>query len=289
MHNNAIIEQSGFAQLLDLPCYVLICGKAKAVISSYGAHLLSYQPTTDTEVIYLSPTASWQHNTPIRGGVPVCWPWFGPVSEELNPTQQKLPNHGVVRTELWQVTRQSVTESAVSIEFRINTRALPYSDAPTYLSLTLTLTETDLTLALHSDQGVQQAALHSYFTVESVHQVSVSDLTGSYLDKVKAGAQQKQTVAELKFGEEIDRVYLNTPAELAIKNGKSGIHIRQKGHDASVLWNPWIEKAALLKDLPDLGYLDFICVETARLNLTNKTPLQLVQQIRYQGYSGQLE
>lgn len=286
MTSNAITAQSGFAHLQDLPCYVLTCGQAKAVISSYGAHLLSYQPKAGTEVIYLSPEAVWQDNTPIRGGVPVCWPWFGPAAAELNPAQQKLPNHGVVRTELWQLVKKSVSEHAVIIEFGITTSNLAYQDAPAYLSLQLTLTETDLTLTLNSDQAAQQAALHSYFVVDSVHQAVVADLTGNYLDKVEAGKEFHQTTKELRFNEEVDRVYLNTPEQLTLKDGKARLQIGQQGHDASVLWNPWSEKAAMLKDLPDLGYLDFVCVETARLSLNDKTPLQLVQQIRY---AGQLE
>lgn len=281
MSSNAITQLSGFAHLKDLPCYILSCGQATAVISSYGAHLLSYKPTAEVEVIYLSPESAWQNNTPIRGGVPVCWPWFGPVAAEFNPAAQKLPNHGVVRTELWQLVTQSVTEAAVSIEFRIETKALPYSDAPSYLSLTLLLTETALTLTLNSDQGLQQAALHSYFNVDSVHQVSVSPLSGDYLDKVQGGGRFVQPQAELKFTAEVDRVYLRTADELTLDQQSTAVQITQQGHDASVLWNPWAEKAAALKDLPDTGYLDFVCVETARLELSNIAPLQLVQQIRY--------
>ena len=281
MTSNAITQHLGFAHLKDLPCYVLTCGQATAVISSYGAHLLSYKPKAEVEVIYLSPEAVWQNNTPIRGGVPVCWPWFGPVAAEFNPEAQKLPNHGVVRTELWQLVQQSVTETAVSLELRIETAVLPYLNAPSYLSLTLELTETVLTLTLNSDQGLQQAALHSYFTVDSVHQVSVSTLAGDYLDKVKAGGRFEQQQPELKFTAEVDRVYLDTAGELNLQQQNTSVQITQQGHDASVLWNPWTEKAAALKDLPNLGYLDFVCVETARLSLTNTSPLQLVQQIRY--------
>jgi glucose-6-phosphate 1-epimerase len=279
----SITAVSGFAHLEDLPCYVLSCGQATAVISSYGAHVLSYKPHTKVEVIYLSPDSVWQNNSPIRGGVPVCWPWFGPAATELNPDAQKLPNHGLVRTELWQVVQQFVTDAAVSIELRIETKALPYSNAPAFLSLTLMLTETALTLTLNSDQGLQQAALHSYFTVDSVHQVSVSSLSGDYLDKVKAGERFVQQQPELKFTEEVDRVYLDTANELTLMQEDCAVQIIQQGHDASVLWNPWTEKAVALKDLPDSGYLDFVCVETARLSLTNTAPLQLVQQIRYLG------
>lgn len=286
MSHSAITQQSGFAHLKDLPCYVLTCGQATAVISSYGAHLLSYKPTAKVELIYLSPDAVWQNNSPIRGGVPVCWPWFGPAAAEFNPAAQKLPNHGLVRTELWNLVQQSVTTEAVSIELRIDTKDLPYPNAPSYLSLSLQLTETALTLTLNSDQGIQQAALHSYFRVDSVHQVAVSPLAGAYLDKVQAGKGFVQQQPELKFEAEVDRIYPDSASELTLQQNNTTLNITQQGHDASVLWNPWQEKAAALKDLPDEGYLDFVCVETARLSLSDTTPLQLVQQIRY---SGQLE
>lgn len=286
MSHSAITQQSGFAHLKDLPCYVLSCGQSTAVISSYGAHLLSYKPTAKVEVIYLSPDAVWQNNSPIRGGVPVCWPWFGPAAAEFNPAAQKLPNHGLVRTELWHLVQQSVTTEAVRIELRIDTNNLPYPKAPAYLSLTLELTETALTLTLNSDQGIQQAALHSYFAVDSVHQVAVSPLAGAYLDKVQAGKRFDQQQPELKFTAEVDRIYLQSADELTVQQNKTALSIRQQGHDASVLWNPWQEKSAALTDLPDEGYLDFVCVETARLSLTETAALQLVQQIRY---SGQLE
>lgn len=283
MTTNCITERSGFAHLHNLPCYELQCGDATAVISPYGAHLLSYQPKHGIEVIYLSPEAVWQNKSPIRGGVPVCWPWFGPATAEFNPTAAKLANHGLVRTEMWQLVRQNVTETEVSVEFRISPSDLQYSNAPSSISLFLKLTAADLTIELNSDQGVQQAALHSYFNVSSVHQAEVSDLTGPYLDKVDAGALQRQTTAKLRFCNEVDRVYQGTTNELSLSDGFSTVQIRQQGHDASVLWNPWAEKAAALKDLPNLGYQDFVCIETARLDRENTTGLHLVQQIRYLG------
>jgi glucose-6-phosphate 1-epimerase len=282
MKNNSITFQSGFAHLEDLPCYVLCCGPSTAVISSYGAHLLSYQAIPGHEVLYLSPTAVWQNQSAIRGGVPICWPWFGPAAAELNPAGQSLPNHGVVRTALWQLAEQSVTEQAVSISFTIKACSLPYAKAPAYLCLTLVLTETDLSLTLKSDQGVQQAAFHSYFVVDSVQQATVSPLAGPYQDKVMQSfaVQQQQ---QLLFSAETDRIYPDTASELTLTLGSGTVQISQQGHDSSVLWNPWQDKTATLKDLPDTAYLDFVCVETARLRLETTEQLQLVQKIRYCG------
>jgi len=278
--SHSITPVLGFAHLTDLPCYQLVCGEASAVISPYGAHLLSYQPKNGVEVLYLSPETQWQNNTPIRGGVPVCWPWFGPAADVFNPQQQKLANHGVVRNQFWQLASQQSSETEVSLSFEIKTPSLPYAHAPAFLRLTLSLTPEHLTLKLSSSQGIQQAALHSYFAVAGVEHAVVSPLQGDFIDKVKGG-QQHQTEPDLRFAEEIDRVYLATAEELTLATGQHQINIKQQQHDASVLWNPWSAKAAALKDLPDQGYLHFVCVETARLSLTNDSALELVQQLSY--------
>ena len=145
--------------------------------------------------------------------------------------------------------------------------------------MTLQLTEAALTLTLNSDQGLQQAALHSYFTVDSVHQVSVSTLSGDYLDKVKAGERFVQHQPELTFTAEIDRVYLDTAGELTLKQEKNDVQITQQGHDASVLWNPGHIKAAAMADMHPGAAAEFVCIESARLALEPQ-PLSLTQIIR---------
>ena len=117
-----ISTQTGFAHLTDLPCLKLVCGEASAVISLYGAQLLSYQPAPGRELLWLSPKAVWQQQQAIRGGVPVCWPWFGPAGKPFNTSAAKLPNHGLVRNRLWrQVQAKPSTQQALvtlSIKYR---------------------------------------------------------------------------------------------------------------------------------------------------------------------------
>ncbi|WP_337878860.1 D-hexose-6-phosphate mutarotase [Rheinheimera sp.] len=272
---------NGFAHLAELPCLRLALGDATAVISLYGAQLLSYRPDGQTELLYLSPTAEWRNQTPIRGGVPVCWPWFGPAAEGFSQNNPSLPSHGLVRTQLWTVTQQQVDADQVTLSLQLALPAQLCFHQGLSVCLTVVLTLDSLRIELHSpSQPLQQAALHSYFSVQQLDKVQVSPLKGHYLDKV-TGCKAEQHSDIVQFEAETDRVYLDTAAELRLITGQYQLQLRQHGHDGSVVWNPWQDKAKRLVDLPDQGYLDFVCVETARLDLKDPSPLCLIQEIRY--------
>lgn len=279
MLNTAINPQTGFGHLTDLPCIALQFGEASAVVSLYGAQVLSYQPQPGKDVLWLSPLAQWHDQMPIRGGVPVCWPWFGPVDTRLNPMQQSLPNHGVVRTQLWQLTGQHISESGVSVTLTIKVAALPYYPNETTLQLQLTLSDS-LTISLTCNAAItQQAALHSYFSVANIGQTQVQPLPLQYQDKVTASIQNSNTpVATVNA--EVDRIYTQPAAILQLDTGTQQLELSQSGQDATIVWNPWQDKSRSTKDLADDSYLQFICVETARLQLQDAAPLQLTQQIR---------
>ncbi|MCS4307885.1 glucose-6-phosphate 1-epimerase [Rheinheimera pacifica] len=279
MLNTAINPQTGFGHLTDLPCIALQFGEASAVVSLYGAQVLSYQPQPGKDVLWLSPLAQWHDQMPIRGGVPVCWPWFGPVDTRLNPQQQSLANHGVVRTQLWQLTGQNISASGVSVTLTIKVAALPYYPEETTLQLQLTLSDS-LTISLTCNAAItQQAALHSYFSVANIGQTQVQPLPLQYQDKVTASNQNSNTpVATVNA--EVDRIYAQPAAILQLDTGTQHLELGQSGQDATIVWNPWQDKSRSTKDLADDSYLQFICVETARLQLQDAAPLQLTQQIK---------
>lgn len=279
MLNTAINLQTGFGHLTDLPCIRLQFGEASAVISLYGAQVLSYQPIPGKNILWLSPLAQWHNEMPIRGGVPVCWPWFGPVDARLNPQQQPLPNHGVVRTQLWQLTGQSATADSVSVTLAITISELPYHSYETTLQLQLTLSDS-LAISLVCNSAIaQQAALHSYFSVANIDKTLVQPLPLQYQDKVSASDQNSDTpVATINT--EVDRIYAKPAAKLHLETGAQQLEIGQSGQDATIVWNPWQDKSRNTKDLADDSYMEFICVETARLQLQDAAPLQLTQQIK---------
>ena len=283
---SSITQITGFAHLTDLPCWQLCHAGATVVVSSYGAHVLHYAAETQQpSLLWLSPAAVWQHRQPIRGGVPVCWPWFGKLNPALfatdpNLSQQAatLPNHGLVRTREWQVIDRQIRDDAVIIEFAIRVTDIPWTTQQVELRYQIRL-DHQLTLSLRCDADIaQQAALHSYFTVADSRQTRVQPLPGQYYDKV-TDSQQQSSSDSLHFHGEIDRVYPNTTTSLLLDAADQQCHISQRGHDASVLWNPAATKAAASTDIPDDDWTQFVCVESARLHAT-AAPLNLVQIIR---------
>lgn len=280
MTTGSISILTGFAHLTDLPCYQLEYGHATAVISVYGAHVMSYRPQPDQEILWVSPLAGWQDGAAIRGGVPVCWPWFGPVAACFNPEDKKLPNHGLVRNRLWQFHAQQIADDSVSISLSIHVDDLPHSEASAELYLTLTLTAHQLHINLQCNQPLlQQAALHSYFNIRNIHQTSVTPLPATCTDKVLNGQLLQNLAPKLHFTSETDRVYHRPATELSVHSSGHQLRLQQQGHDSAIVWNPWQERSSQLADIPDDGYLEFVCVETARLSIEKAAPLNLTQSI----------
>jgi len=286
---SSIKQITGFGHLTELPCWQLCHAGASVVVSSYGAHVLHYATSDAQKVahshLWLSPTAVCQHQQPIRGGVPICWPWFGKMDARLiagiNPATiagLKLPNHGLVRTRFWQLTDQQITADAVMIEFSISVSDIPWSTEMTTLRYQVRLDQ-QLTLTLTCDANIaQQAALHSYFTVSDSRQAQVRPLPREFYDKV-SDSQQQSNDDTLQFHAEIDRVYPATGSSLSLIDATTSLQISQQGHDSSVLWNPAAIKAAASADIPADQWSDFVCVESARLKI-HTAPLKLVQIIQ---------
>lgn len=285
---SSITPITGFGHLTDLPCWQLKWGQATVVVSRYGAHVLAYttghspQPEREASRLWLSPTAVWQAQQPIRGGVPICWPWFGKINPallaNLDPkvvSTLKLPNHGLVRTRHWQQSDALVSAEAVMLELSLEVSDIPWHPEPVLLKYQVHLAD-QLTLTLSCDAPmVQQAALHSYFAVTHSTKAWVQPLPQTYYDKV-TDSQAQSLNQTLNFLGEIDRVYPDTAPILSLTDGTNTLNIQQQGHDASVLWNPAAEKAAASSDIPATQWSDFVCVESARLSPV-AAPLHLVQ------------
>lgn len=285
MPQTEIISQIGFAQLSDLPCLKMHSGEASAVVSLYGGQVLSYQPTAGNELLWLSDKAQWHNGAAIRGGVPVCWPWFGPANSKINPQQQPLPNHGLVRNRLWQLQHSEITANATSVTMGIALNDIPValwqnpslSQQTVYLSLTVTLSASQLTMQLSCATPLfQQAALHSYFRVNQLEKSRVTGLSKHYFDKA-SNTEQTAASSEAHFSAETDRVYYKTASQLQLTDNGQQLIIGQQGHDASVIWNPWQQKSRELPDMADHGFREFVCVETASLDICAARALNLTQ------------
>ncbi len=277
---SALTQVTGFAHMHDLPCYRLQYQGASLLVSLYGGHLLSYQPTAGQELLWVSPLANWQGGQAIRGGVPICWPWFGPAAANFNPNAARLANHGLVRNRLWTLLADEAKADSHCLKLGITLTDLPYLPAQAVtLELSLQLYADQLSITLNcSEPMLQQAALHSYFAVNDLATISVTGIGDVFQDKV-TGDTVTAPGTTLSFNQEIDRIYLNPSSQLQLKQGAEALAITQHGFDSTIVWNPWQARSKALADLPDDGYQAFVCVETARLALT-PAPLALTQTLK---------
>ena len=242
--------------------------RAHATVSTYSGQLLSYRPKDRQEdLLFVSDKAYYEAGKAIKGGIPVCWPWFGP-----DPENRGRPAHGFVRNRQWQVSgSESLADGSTKIILSIAdseaTRALwPH---PFQLDIEITVGDTlRVELVTHNtgnDSITISQALHSYFRVGDITSVSVLGLDGiNYIDKANDSARKTQA-GPLTISSEVDRIYIDTSGDLTIDDAslERKISIASSGCSTAVVWNPWVEIAASMADLDDDDYLQMLCVETA--------------------------
>lgn len=251
----------------DYPFIQVTNDQATASISVYGGQVLSFQPKGEPkDVMFLSENAYYKAGKAIKGGAPVCWPWFGP-----DPEGKGRPSHGFARNRMWNVLG---TEAIATGETKI---ILGFSDTedtqalwPNAFELAIEITVgTVLKIALVSRNlndspfNITQA-LHTYFTVGDITKTTVAGLDGtSYIDKTDDGAVKPQS-GDVAIAAEVDRIYTGVPSELVIQDAALDRRIRvtSTGNSTAVVWNPWTEISIKMADLEDNDYTRFICVET---------------------------
>lgn len=239
---------------------------AEATVLLYGAHVVSWVPAGGVERLYCSPTATTANGQSVRGGIPVCWPQFN--------LRGDLPGvkHGFVRNRLWQWdAEQSATRGGAAIGVlkftdTDETRALWPHAFEAELTVVVGGGQLDVELAITNpgDAPFQfTGALHCYLRVDDFRQARLAGLRGTaYLDTV-IDADRLQEMEPLGFADEIDRIYWNAPAEPVLQSGLGPLGIASEGFADAVVWNPGAAKARALPDLPDDGWLDYLCVEAA--------------------------
>ena len=250
-----------------LPVVVVSNTLAMGSLALQGAQLLSWAPHSEEEVIWLSPRARFGPGQSIRGGVPVCWPWFGP-----HPSEPSFPTHGFARTAPWEVIEvETLEDGSNRLGFRLLRSEAGFAEWPhsTPLEIRHTLgatLEMELRTLNQTPAPITLGeALHTYFSVSDIRQVKIEGLDGcEYLDKTD-GRRRKRQSGPVTFSEETDRVYLGTAADCVIDDPglKRRIRIKKRGSRSTVVWNPWEEKARQLGDFDENGYLRMVCVESA--------------------------
>ncbi|QUY50929.1 D-hexose-6-phosphate mutarotase [Serratia plymuthica] len=247
-------------QLEELPVVVVSHPKVRAAVALQGAHLLAWQPTGDKPVIWLSNNTPFKKGSAIRGGVPICWPWFGPVAQ---------PSHGFARNQSWNLTAHDEDDSGVILTFTLKdneqTRKL-WPHAFTLIARFKLGEECEIELESHGDYQAT-AALHTYFQVGDIEQVKVAGLGEPYLDKVAGGAEARQT-GDVAFIGQTDRVYTKPDAFSLIKDPALQRTIEVHHHHMSdvIAWNPGVELSCSMADMANDGYKTMVCVETGRVS-----------------------
>lgn len=264
-------------QLDELLCLRIQHPKASALIALQGAQVLEFTPAGSQPVVWLSKTAAFRRGQSVRGGIPVCWPWFGDLTRNPQPVRNTLaqtdaPAHGWVRSLPWLLQRIDDTADGVFLQLECPTASLPVPWAR-QISLTLDLrigtqVELRLTTTNHCPHTLTLSqALHTYFAVQHTDQVEIRGLENvNYLDTLD-GWQRKQDASALHIASETDRIYLRAPQQIHIDDHgwQRRISLSSQHSRSAVVWNPWIEKAKRLSQFEADAYTSMLCIETARV------------------------
>lgn len=251
-----------------LPMVRVTADAATAEIYLHGAQVTSWRPAGAAEVLFLSAQSRFEDGKAIRGGIPICFPWFRGKADD-----PKAPAHGVVRTKEWELTGIARDGDGVVVtletesdeasrkwwprEFRAEYRVRVGAE----LSLALKVTNTG------SGPMRFEEALHTYHRVGDAERVRVTGLDGTaYLDNMN-GNREKRQAGDAMFRAQTDNAYLDTTEALELVDPVLGRRIRTEKRNSrtTVVWNPWREGAKALADLGDDEWRAFACVEASNI------------------------
>lgn len=266
---NSAFARPGTVAFIDHPlggiAAELATPAAVAAVALHGAHVLSFTPRGGAPVLWMSPAARIAPGQGIRGGIPVCWPWFA-----AHPEDPGKPDHGFVRKTPWRVlaTQAHADTAAITLGFATAPEHAALWPGSASLELTVTLSDRLRVELATTNTGTAPVtiteALHTYFAVGDIRRTQVLGLDGvTYRDKLQDFARLAQH-GPIAFAGEVDRIYEETSAGVVIDDAANAraIHIAKSGSLSTVVWNPWIEKSARLSDMPPGTYLGMVCVET---------------------------
>ena len=251
-----------------LPCVQITGSRSEGEMYLHGAQVTSWKPAGNGEVLFLSTKARWQDGQAIRGGIPICFPWFRGKADD-----PKAPAHGFVRTKRWQI------ESIVEDKSRVCVSMATESDDQTrrwwpaeFCLVHRVLFGSELTLELvctntgKADLRFEEA-LHTYNRVSDVANVLLKGLdTEHFLDNTDSNAEKVQR-GDLKMATTTDKAFLGSANDVDLVDPALRRHIRlQKTNSlTTVVWSPWREGAARLSDLGDGEWTQFLCVEASNI------------------------
>lgn len=235
-------------------------------VCSQGAHALRWRAADGRDVLFVSAQSKFTAGTPIRGGVPLVFPWFGD-----DPERRGRPAHGFARRVKWQQVASRTSLAAGRIAFELKDDDASRAQWPHAFHCTMQQEFGDeLRLAMRvENRGAApfrfEVLLHTYLQVGDVRQIELRGLEGArYRDKLQSERQFTQREAVLRFSAEIDRTYCGAPASCTVMDPvlRRMLTVHKTGAPSTVVWNPWIEKTARLSDLGADEWPRFLCVES---------------------------
>ena len=242
-----------------------------ALVTPFGAHLLSWRPAGYSDILWLSSRAVMDGTRAIRGGIPLCLPWFGSPADSPAAPGAGAGAHGFARTSRWsllaQTTPADASPATVSFErHHTGETSLLYPHsfcarldvvvgAELHLNLTL-INEDDHPFTI-------EAAMHTYLRVGDVKDLSIEGLDGApYYDKIKE--RRGTQCGDLAAVGPLDRIYTTTqPVHVVDPRLGRRIIIDKSGSGSTIVWNPWAQAAASMTDVGEGEWQHFVCVETA--------------------------
>jgi glucose-6-phosphate 1-epimerase len=242
---------------------------AKGEMYLHGAHVTSWQPRDAEEVLFVSAKSGWQDGRAIRGGVPICFPWFANKADD-----PRAPAHGFVRRITWQLESISQTGDAVTISMltESNNDTKKWWPANFHLVHRATFgSELRLELVVRNMGTTSfhfEEALHSYFRVGQIEKAQLHGLNGvQYLDKTDSNRKKLQE-GLIAIVSETDRVYLNTRGAVELEDHglRRRIRVDKENSLTTVVWNPWIEKAKAMADFGADEWMRMVCIETSNVS-----------------------
>ena len=254
----------------DLPMIEISTAWSTAEIYLHGAHVTHFKKKNEAPLLFLSQCSRFEKGKPIRGGVPIIFPWFG--------MREGLGQHGFARHNPWQI-KEVLPASDGSVSVRLRFLDCPESAmcAP-FLAEYVVTVNAHLTLELsvtnksETDEFEFENCLHTYFFVEDISAVSVHGLKGAtYLDRLANGERKTESAEAIRISSEVDRTYFDTTGAVEIRDARLGraIKIAKENSTSTVLWNPWITKSQQMADFGNEEFRNMLCVESGNV-MTNK-------------------